>query len=493
MIKNKKLNSRYNKLKRKSNTRKYKKKTKKNKYVSKLHGGSNLNPNLNNLNLTFFESVNNNNNKIKISNYLKYFKVTQATNDSYNIIFYPIFKKYIITNIILLLKKYKQFIDGKKIYICNGAIKNFKKNNDYDDNNEYIEENKIFNNWVSLIKIDDNFRTDKTIIFNEKINNEINEINKNIKFDKNPIIINKLLNFMKFVKNNYKENVIIFNKYLELLYYLLDYKKIVIFEEFKINITTYIDSLYNSEELNMENLNTKTKKIKELEDILYVYREQLDLYIYIKKKPINCEIYFVELNDIIKKENQINKALSMFVFIPHKIKNYNNEFSEINESNTNSILVSKHFLIVKDIINYILYEIKIKKNMIKYSSIILHSFCTYFFKESFFITTPVESMEYIFDKYSKNNDTIKILNDYKYLKEKQNTNNTDRQKILDFNKELEGKITKEELLKLIENVKINCNFSYQEPYSGKMVFNVMKFNKDWVNLIDNYVKQVQDE
>jgi len=42
MIKNKKTNSRYNKLKRKSNTKKYNKKPNKNKYVSKLYGGSNL-------------------------------------------------------------------------------------------------------------------------------------------------------------------------------------------------------------------------------------------------------------------------------------------------------------------------------------------------------------------------------------------------------------------------------------------------------------------
>ena len=462
--------------------------------------------------------------------YTKYFNVTQLDTIKSESIFYSIFKKFIITHFIILLKTYSQLINNKEYYLNSSGdtYSNIKKNDFIKGalkNNTFI--NIFYISISNKIKHSDKYKKFVTYLRNEISNSLDDDILKNVgKHIIDYFIYDNSINNNTIKNDDNTINHDTFISLLKILYVLLDYHKFkyITFEEFQPKIINYINSLYNSDlhiqskenqehenqethedhedhedheihENNVETSNNNTIQITPLpEDIkniskylflhelINTYLESLTLYCYDENAiiPLNCIIYYVEFNDINKINHRTNQLISMFVFIPDRKK-----INTINTINTiNNYVISKHFFIIKDILNYILYELKLKTHiMIKYASIILHSYCSYYFNEHFFITTPKLNMKSIFLNYMKHN-TIKILDNINFL-QSSSFNNTNVK--LFINDDLK---TSDDRTKLYDNIiklRKSCQFSRLSSYNGEMLFNVIKFKQDWIKLIKTYL------
>ena len=405
-----------------------------------------------------------------ISEYNKFFVVTKLDSSTIDTIFYPIFKRLIATNLIILLKTYKQFLDGKEY------ILNIIGNRYYNFKNRYFNTLKLISNpFYQQINAPDYF----TKLKNEIIAKYGEEILKNF--------TDEIVDGIYFGDNSEEEKdirITNFDNLLQILYFLLDYEKIIEFNEFKIKIIKYIDSLYNSDLsfssegyiIPKEEDKNNIKQFILLTDLINTYNESLNLYNNDYVKTTSCNINYVEFNDINKINEITQQLLSVFVFVSDK-------------PSSSGHLIAKHFFIIKDIINHILYEINIKSNAIAYSSIILHSYCAYHFSESFFITNPKPNMAEIFNKHIGKYKTITILSNFRLLldRSEKSNDNDDDEKIYIFIKDLYHI----DLTKLVEDIKYLiscCKFRSDYIYDGHMLFNVINFRNDWKNLIDIYLK-----
>ena len=444
--------------------------------------------------------------------YTKYFNVSKLEDtEQSKSIFYSIFKKFIITHFIILLKSYSQLLNNKDYFLNASAdtYSNIKTN-------DFIEP-FLTNKLINIFYLSNTIRRDNKYI--QFITQLRTEIETSIGVD-NDILKNvgkHIVDSFTYNSSNSDNNSINYETFislLKILYILLDYNKFnyITFEDFQLKMTNYINSLYNSDlkEKNVEeykgyNNNNNTEQFipsnedlknisqyKFLQELINTYLESLTLYCnngnYIE--TTNCITHYIEFNDINKINDNNDQLISMFVFIPadkQRTKNNNNV--------TNNVIL-KHFFIIKDILNYVLYELKIKKGkIIKYASIILHSYCSYYFKESFFITTPKLNMKSIFLNYMKYNNTVKILNDIELL------NNIDLLSIHENNKTYNDnndklflsdlKLNMPDINKLLYDdiiyLRKSCEFTRSSAYNGQMLFNVIHFREDWIKLIREYL------
>ena len=425
------------------------------------------------------------NNSTIIREYESYFNVTKLQSLNSTILFYPIFKRFIITHFIILLKTYLQLLNGKNFLLSANGIKYF---NLYDDPiiNSYLEDKNIIYNYLLTDNIINNA---KYKLFIEKLKDEItSELGVNIL----KIIGNSIIDNFSYTGNNDIDKIT-YISLLKILYFLLDYKVYINFELFQTEITKYIDLLYDSDETNenVEPLNTKNiEKYLFLIDLSNTYTESLRLYCndnnYIE--TTKCNTYYVEFNDINKINDITHQLLSIFVFVSDR--------KSESENKSYNIIISKHFFIVKDIINHILYELNIKtQKIIGYSSIILHSYCAYKFNESFFITNPKLNMKSIFIKYMKHGtNTIQILDNFNLLIKSSDTNininNGKNQLFIDNLLDIGFNI--KTIYDNIQYLILCCKFSNQAVYNGNMLFNVINFHNDWINLLKTYLIQSQN-
>lgn len=407
-------------------------------------------------------------NNSSIDEYSTYFKVTDlksSTHDTIDNLFYSIFKRFIITNFIALIKTYTQLVYEREYFLSWGGTKYFS----IEDNFLYIVENK--SSYINYF--DDSLKTNvKFNFFIEKLKTEIAE---KLGIDILECIGDKIINRIFYYKNKEDEdkNKVIYKNLFKILYFLLDYKEFLGFDDFDNEIHKYIFSLYNSK-LFKSPTSDNVKEHILLYDLIGTYTESLRLYCNDLNyfETTECNTYYVEFNDKNKINNTTHQLLSMFVFLP------DNKSTTIN-------IISKHFFIIKDIVNHILYQLKIKKDkIIGYSSIIMHSFCAYHFNESFFLTNPKPNMESIFVKYIKKNNTVKILDDYTRLVSDDNTDKNVRSFIDELNF---LKIDTEILFTKLNNLRTVCRFTHSSTYHGHMLFNVINFREDWIKLIKEYI------
>ena len=410
----------------------------------------------------------------------KYFVITQLSNENLNNIFTPIVKRFIIIQFILLLKDYleiKQYPD-----IINGEkFEHFYTNN------------IIYNSRLNI-----------SLIQNKTIKNMMDELKKYIQtkldtlvptFKLDEIIVgNTIISSFKYegIETDLNDKI---SKLYTILYFLLDYESYITLENFKIKIHEYMRLLVPKES------NIETIKYKFIVEFLDTYNESLSILLALDTlNPLNsCKIHYVEFNDINTLNDKTHQLLSIFIFLTKPIHNPN--------SNETKLTISKHFFIIKDIVNHFLYEFKLKtQKMIKYSSIILHSYCSYKFKQDFFITTPKQNMTDIFIKYKELNKDIKELDNtiyflsnfdnILYIYKKSKYNNKDRRFLskLSINDRLfltiliTGNIDLNELYETIIKLKQTCQFSNMGSYHGDILFNVKDFKCDWFYLISEYIK-----
>lgn len=409
-----------------------------------------------------------------VDEYNTYFNVTKLTSSINDKLFYTIFKRFIINHFIILLKTYLQLLN-RKVSLLNANGKEYF--NLYEDSIiDYFLKKNIIHNYFLTDNIKNNY---KYKIFIDKLKGEIST---ELGIDILKIIGNSIIDNFSYTGNNDNDKLT-YISLLKILYFLLDYKIYINFDSFNTIITNYIDSLYNSEEINSELEPLSEKNIEKylfLIELSNTYTESLKIYCnddnYIE--TTKCNTYYVEFNDINKINDIIHQLLSIFVFISDKKSLSDN-------------IISKHFFIVKDIVNHILYELNIKtQKMIGYSSIILHSYCAYKFNESFFITNPKPNMKSIFVKYIMKHNTIQILDDFNLLIKSSFNNKNNNKKIQSFIDDLLKNDF--DIKKLYDNIQYLiqcCIFSRQAVYNGNMLFNVINFRTDWSNLIKTYLIQ----
>ena len=401
----------------------------------------------------------------------KHFVQTQLSKDNLNTIFLPIFTRFIIINFILLLKVYLQIrvASANDIDKLDNIVKHFLTEQ---------KVKKIYNVNAVIEFINNDKIKDLSSLLKDKLQSDIDKLGDN-KFNLIDIVGKDIILFFTY-EGNVNENI---SKLYTILYFLLDYKAHITLEEFKTKIDIYIKSLNEKP--------TSNKKYEFINECLNTYTESLNILL--KNESLGtlekCNIHYVEFNDINTLNDKTHQLLSIFIFLPNS------------EEEIETLIISKHFFIIKDIVNHFLYELKLKtQQIIKYSSIILHSYCSYKFKQDFFITNPKQNMNTIFIKYQQTpqpeipelGNTIEILSDFEVLNKEENiTSKLSYGDAIFLTTLITDKINFTELYKTIQTLIGKCKFSNMGIYNGTILFNVKHFKLDWFYLISKYIKTQQ--
>ena len=155
-----------------------------------------------------------------------------------------------------------------------------------------------------------------------------------------------------------------------------------------------------------------------------------------------CRINYCEMLDV--KNNSI-PVISVFVFLTQK------QAEKVKDR------LGIHYYITRNII----YDLLPLPNKLRNTALILHSYCSYFFKESEVATKPMTAMENIFVRFSK-----KVNNNQKpFISIRKFDNYSSRRNIIDMT----------QLMQELES----CNKHIPSKYT--VVMNVSNYHKYWIS------------